>query len=228
MKRFLLFVLSFVMIATSAFGLLGCEDVGGGTGTTGGETTPGDTPSPEAALGADEWAAMLSDVNFTNISWTMTGDMTYTEQGSSGVVSQIQRVKVTEQKMVVDLTITQMGQTEDLVFVFEGEELAEHRKIYTGTFQSLLDERENFEYDAESKSYKLPKTVEVEMMSQGSFITVQMSNATVSVSADGKLLACNMDFSEHVVNEHTNVVVTSNLTFEFYDYGTTVIEEAAN
>lgn len=187
-----------------------------------------------AGLSEEKWNTMLSDANFENYTLTMEGTMTATDQGMPDTTSNVKSIiKMTEDKMALDIL------NDDILgdLLFDGE-IAEAQKIqYSQVFMTLLEDYKNFTYDAETDTYKVTTNVRIEKVLKGIIIengetptlfdiptVLEMREAEVTVSGDGKLLKFVCDYSQTMDVGGGEMSFSGITTWTFSDYGTTVIE----
>ena len=127
---------------------------------------------------------------------------------------------------------------EDEELVIADGEIAEAQKLqYSQVFMTLLEDYKNFTYDADTNTYKVMTNVKVEKVLKavsfspdGSVTTfdlptvLEMREAEVTVSSDGKLIKFVCDYSQTMDMYGTTMVTAGKTTWTFSDYGTTVIE----
>jgi hypothetical protein len=88
-----------------------------------------------------------------------------------------------------------------------------------------LAEYKNYRDNSADNVYELPKPVDITIEYEDATAFVSISNSRVSISDDGKLLTLVCNYSQR--EESLNFSVTSEMTFNFSDYNTTVISESA-
>ena len=203
------------------------------------ETEEATEKETDAGVNEEQWAQMISEVSFENYTLNIDGVMTVTYNGQAGETSTVKQcIKVTSDKvsMYSDPQNSEAGDGEPLNLVFDGE-IAEAQKLqFAQVFMAMLSDFSNFKYDVETNTYIIPETVVIEKVLKGIAILeddvqlfdaptkIEMREAEVTISEDGKLLKLVCDYTQTIeVNGSTssNAGLT---TWTFSDYGTTVIE----
>ena len=192
-------------------------------------------------LSENKWDAMISDAAFEN--YTLTTESTMkTEIGGvdRGTSDSKSVVKIAADKIEISsYAYDSEGNASDaLVSAFEGEYAKAHKEQYSMIFMLVLSEYENFEYDAETNTYKIEKTLTIEDDLPGFAINgdgtllhftvpakIEIKNGEASISDDGKLLSFTCDYSQTMYGDNDYTVAVSGITtWTFSDYGTTVID----
>lgn len=248
MKKLLL-ILSCILLIFSLVACNGNKDNGenengNGSETPGNVETPGESESPEepetpdnsGALNESEWNKVVSKDNFDNYTVKLVGKMTVTENGvSAGESDMEQEIKVTANKMTIELFFEGESIYIDAI---EGDMLESQKVQASQLFILLLSKFDNFVYDADEDVYKLAEAITINTTLKGITYTpdgqmiefdvpavIEMRDAKVTLSEEGKLEFFTCDYTQTMNMEGGNVVSTSGLTtWTFSNFGTTVIE----
>ena len=191
-------------------------------------------------ISENKWDSMISDTAFENYTFTTEGKMTVSATGQQTTVSdQKSTVKIADDKIEIILYAEEAsGSASDGVSMkFDGELAEAMKSQYMQIFMIVLKDYENFEYNAESNTYKIEETLTVSDDMIGvaghgeSFTTftiptvIEIRNAEATLSDDGKILKLVCDYSQTMDTGNGTFTTTSGITtWTFSDYGTTVIE----
>ncbi len=186
----------------------------------------------------DKWLSMLADSNFDNYTLKLEGTMTATSPNGNATSKVKETIKIADGKMHIEMFAADENSTasDSHTMLLEGE-LAEMQKIQNSQiFMTLLKEYESFEYDEATKTYKVPQTVSIDTVLKGISMSgdeyvsfdapskLEMREAEVTLSEDGKLIKFVCDYSQIMtMGEDGTTSVSGVTTWEFSDYGTTVI-----
>ena len=173
-------------------------------------------------VGEENWNTMIAPPSFENYTFRQFGNI---RQGDSIEMYQDALIKITKDEMTVHMT-----SPTDVLLSFVDEEYEMQKGSYEHIFMALLAEYDNYEYDAEAGVYKnpAPVTVNIDMELYGITLTVVMQNGEVTLAEDGKLAKFMCDYTQTTAMDNGDAVVSSaRLTWEFYDYGSTVIDAEA-
>ena len=183
------------------------------------------------SVSEEEWQAMLDASNFENYTLSQSGEVTLSSGEQSNTYQQDLRIKFTEDK--VHLTEQRDGAPYGSK-VFGEKDVETQKKIYESVFLALLADYNNFAYDSKDEAYTNATaiTVTIDLSEQGAngTSTVVMENGKVTLDEDGKLLKITCKLTQTSTTEiqghgtHT-VTSTSDITWQFSDYGTTAIAE---
>lgn len=187
-------------------------------------TACGDNPE-FAGISEEEWNAMISPEVFTNYTLEYSGTVTQTSNdGEIYISDQSYIVKFTENKCYYYITIKQEDDEEDFAYggVCTDEDFLRMKANYEILFLAILDNYENYQYNSIDKVYEITNPVEVTYDFKDMSVTISLSNSKVSISADGKILTLSCEYFQ---SAEELGVFTSDVTFTFKDYGTTVIPE---
>ena len=193
---------------------------------------------PFEGIGATEWADMLSDKSFNNYTLNMDGVMTVTINGEENSISRIKEiVKIDGEEMFIEMfssDIDSVSTSSETMFL--SGEMAEAQKLqYTQLYLAMLERCDNFSYDKESKTYKIANAITIEKVLKGISESddgltmfdvpsvIEMRNAEVSISADGKLLRLVCEYTQTMDMSGTTISTSGTTTWIFSDYGTTLI-----
>ena len=168
----------------------------------------------------DGWADMIATPSFENYSLHQSSKMEY--EGSTMLRQDF--IKVTKDKMSVE-----MREPHNETLVYTGAEAIMQKNSYEEVFLALLADYDKYTYDAEKKVYKNPNpvSVSIDMPMYNASASITMTNGEVSLSEDGKLLKFECDYTQTTVTERGTSTIRTYITWEFSDYGTTVIEDNA-
>lgn len=180
------------------------------------------TDGKNAGISKEEWNAMLSEVNFDNYTLTENQKVTY----ESVTMQQDAIFKVAGDKASVDLKVD--GQQLDVLY-YEGEEAAMQKQAYEQIYRALLAEYGHYTYDKDTQFYTLKNevTVDIPMDLYDASISIVMKEAKVKLSEDGKILNFECDFTQATTTEGQTITASAEAVWTFSDYGTTVVEKAA-
>ena len=191
-------------------------------------------PAGPADVGAEGWAAMLAEDKFSNYSFTMSGTMTSTQGGESYTSYAKETVKFANNKVAIGF-FEDENDTEADWQTLDGELAAAQRVQMTQIFMTLLEEYARYAYDANTNSYKLANTVTIDTVLKGFMMdehgnispmdvpaVIEMRNGEVFLSDDGRLVKFVCDYSQKMNGDQ--VSISGITTWEFFDYGTTVVE----
>ena len=189
-------------------------------------------------ISADEWAAMLSESSFNNYTLSMDGVMTVVINGVENSTSRIKEiVKIDGEEMFIEMFASDIDSASTASeTMFLNGEMAEMQKTqYTQLYLAMLEKCDNFSYDKETKTYKIANTVTIEKVlkaiseSDDEITTfdlpsvIEMKNAEVSISEDGKLLKLVCEYTQTMDMKGATISTSGTTTWTFSDYGTTVI-----
>lgn len=205
--------------------------------------TPADSDLPEIleSITKTEWNAMISEVNFENYTLDMTGRMTTYQGGVEVSVSDVnETIKVTSDKILIHVNAadTNSSATAEEDALFEGDLAQSQKNQFSWLFLTMLEQFDRFSFDAETTTYKLKNQVHIEDVMEGVLMSgdhyetfdvptkIDMRNAEVTISKDGKLLKFVCDYSQEMeMGSGIIVTVSGETTWAFSNYGTTVITE---
>ena len=206
-------------------------------------STEASTEAPDAleALTATDWAAILSEENFENYTLKMNGDMVAIAGGEQVPNHVDEIIKVTADKVEITVHAAEVNGPgyDDQTLLLDGKLAESQKDQYAWLFLTMLEEFANFEYDEATKTFKLADVVSIETVMEGlvslgddkysSFevpTKLEMKDAEVTISEDGKLVKFVCDYSQTMqMGEGPATVVFGITTWSFSDYGTTVITE---
>ena len=208
-------ILSMILLLTlclSVFALVSCGDE--------------EEPPKVEGITEEKWEEITSKPKFVNYTLLQKAVMNVPGEGE---YEQVANIKIIEGK--VEVTIAIDGNP--TVLTYEGAEAEAQRKSYEDVFLALIDKFENFTYDKETKTYKNPEAItaniSMDMGTVGTLTaTLVMTNGVVSFDADGNIakITCALSQTTTVQGQSTTIT-TDSMTWELSNYGTTVIETAA-
>lgn len=171
----------------------------------------------------EKWEESLSEQKFDNV--------TINYELNNEMMEQTHVVKIADDKVYRSGTVTMEGMDapEDMSVVYEGDNAAMQKKMFLDVFLGLLAERDNFVYDAEKKAYINPKDVSVTVEANEGYHAVEtMKKGEVKFNANGLIELFSCELTETVYfNDELVRSTTTNATWTFSGYGTTVITESA-
>ncbi len=199
------------------------------------EPTYGELEEKPEEMFQAEWDAKLADKMFENYTYSMEGRMTVTQDGEPETTSDMRQiVKVTSDKVSTTVyadSVEEPGGSGGFTQVYEGE-IAEATKTQNAQlFLTILRDYENFEYDAETNTYKIPETVVFEevlkaVSGDGMFdvpARIEVREAVVTFSEDGRIATLVSDYTQAMDFGGSMVTTAGVTTWTFTDFGTTVI-----
>lgn len=170
----------------------------------------------------EKWEQSLSEQKFDNV--------TINYELNNETMEQTCVVKIAGDKVYRGGTVMMEGMDapEEMTVVFDGEEAVIQKTMFLEVFLGLLAERDNFVYDAEKNVYINPKDVSVDVeSSEDHRANETMKNGEVKFNANGLIEFFSCELTETVYFNDTVRSITTNATWTFSDYGTTVITEPA-
>ena len=207
-------------------------------------TAPEGTTSEIPSVGGIDktgWEAMLNPENFTNYTFKVTGTMTAMVDGQNQGVSNIdETIMVTADKVKITALAydTESDASDDFSVTLSGKEAEAQITQYTQIFMPILSRYESFVYDAETGTYSINDTVAMDVIligisysHDGTISTfeapahLEFSQATATLSEDGKLATFVCNYSQSMTTNGYNVVTDGTTTWTFSNFGTTVIED---
>ena len=184
--------------------------------------TPTEAPE-KIEITKEEWQEAIAEERFDNI--TILYDISYTDSTSGMAGSSKQTVKICDGKVFR----SNLSGENALYMYFTDDEAVAQRKMFLDVFLALLAERDNYVYDAESDSYKAPKTISVTVSpAPGRSEFVKMDDGVVKFDKDGRLVSFTCKISETITYSdgglmQTVELPTANSVWTFSNYGSTVI-----
>lgn len=193
--------------------------------------------SADAALPDEQvWQAAIAEQKFENVTINYAVEMISMKQNFNGVLTEEQVagvhqdhiIKVTADKIYRKMTGNMPGSDTPSVHdnTFTGEQAVMQRKLFFETFFALLSEKDNFVYDAEEGVYIAPASVSVTIeQGEGSSVQETMTNGKLKIDANGNIEWFYCTLNEKMLSDgeiYTDGV--ANITWNFSNYGTTVIE----
>lgn len=112
---------------------------------------------------------------------------------------------------------------------FTGDEAEVQKAMFLNIFLTLLAERDNFVYDAESNSYNAPDEVVATVSpAEGVSATETMTNGVVKFASNGLLEYFSCTLKEVITqNGEVQTETVGDAVWTFSDYGTTTVDEPA-
>ncbi len=169
-----------------------------------------------------EWNAMFAAEALSNCTVVQTQDIQQTmyDSGSEFIIHTVVTSKFADDKVLYKIVGGSVGEQP-----WENTELhtgvtADEKRSFFELIITLLNEYEYFTYDAAQDIYNATKTVSTTIMEMGTSYVVEMSEGEVRVSADGKLVSVSYKYMQTIEGG----VLNGDVTWEFSDYGTTVID----
>ena len=179
-----------------------------------------DEDDPFAGITKEVWEEYIAESNFENV--TINYVFATEAQGTQTHV-----VKITEDKLYRAVSMVMGDQTYEDDVTFTGDEAASQRKLFIDIFLELLANRADYEYDEEKGVYKSPKPVVKNLEIEGQTITETMTNGEVKFDSKGNLVYFTCHLVESTTWEGQTHETVGNVEWHFSDFGTTVIEDAA-
>lgn len=195
------------------------------------------TPTEEevfTGITEEEWNAAIAPISFEN--YTMVADG-YVKQNDGTEMQQYNVIKMTENRMTVDMTATlykKLGVTLEtpevmnVLFDFyeNPDEFEAQKNAQEQVFLALLADYKNYQWNAEKQAYVCtqPFTVEIYMAVYDTSVSILMTNGSLYLTNNGKVDKFVCDYTQTMVMPGETMVVDTNFTWTFSDYGTTVIE----
>ena len=222
MKRQVIIIIGACLCAAVAIGaVVGVISMQPGETTTTTQAPPS-TPPTGAAMTKAQWEAMLDKSNFDNYT------LSQLQNTNSDVLvrKDLSVFKVTADKVEIDTYWDDELQRED---VFTGAEAVEQKKVASDVFIPLLSDFDNFVFNEEKECYTNVNPISNEVTTFQSGLEVKiimvLEHLTINVK-DGKLVGAEYDgtYTTIVVAYDMTVNATIDGTWEFTNYGTTVIE----
>ncbi len=217
-KKWISFLLAGVACCGLAFG--GCGDEGNGSSQTSSESTSESVSNSSVVEGVTEaeWDEMLKEDAFVNCTIKQTSIVYETKESITGQ-NQLAILRFVNDEVAVYVEI----EGEPMVDrVFTGAEGKEMTASYCDIAFALLDKYENFEYQAQEDTYKVTETVSVTITANGTPCNVIMEEGEVTISKEGRLTSFTCKMTQEIPD--LQMVIYADMTWEFIDYGTTVIE----
>lgn len=218
-KALSLLLIAFILIAT----LASCNETTEQPSGESNEPTTQPTET-EAGITKEEWQAAIADEKFDNV--TILFDVDYVDGDNAvGAADHEQTLKICGGK--VYRTATMLGDTFSMYFT--DEMAVSQRKMFLDIFLALLAEKDNYEYDAETKTYVAPEKISVTVYpSEGTSDLVEMEEGVVKFDDNGRLVSFSCKLKETATTTYegqTNTVTLplSDTTWTFSNYGTTEI-----
>ena len=204
------------------------------------EGTAPEGPATEG-ISKSAWEAMLSTENFTNYTFRVTGTMIAIVNGENQGTSNInETIMVTADKVKITALAydTESDASDSFDLVVTGDDAKAQIAQYTQIFMPILSRYESFVYDAETGVYSINSTVAMDVIligisydSTGNISTfespahLEFSQATATLSEDGKLATFTCDYLQTMTVGGYSVTTQGNTTWTFSNFGTTVIED---
>ena len=174
----------------------------------------------QAGLTKEEWQNAAKAENFVN--YTVEFVSKTSEDGSS---DQYSEYKITSN--LVSITAKYGDQVVVDNQLFNEEESADQRNLYSDLFTQFLAVYENFVYDEENDYYTNTKDIvcNASMPSHGASIEATFKNCIVKFNSDNLLSSIECTFIQSTQVPGSSVVTLEfPVEFKLYNYGTTVVE----
>lgn len=172
-------------------------------------------------MNEEEWEAALAAPNFENV----TIKYEYTQEG----ILYKQVAKVTKDGVYRGIeafdkdgtSVTQQGN------YFTGDEAAVQRNLFLQTFLSIVEKRDNFEYDKENKVYLADSATARIDQAEGIYVQEDIKNGKLYFTEQGnvKEFSCTLTESAYMNGEKMSSA-TIDVNWTFSAYGTTEITAA--
>lgn len=195
MKK-LLFLL--LVLSVSLFALVSCSGTGDGAGGDG------------APVDEEAWLDATKDTNFQNVTFDMRCSARGTEIPDN---AEVFSAKLNPDKVEIDGVV----QTDELT-------ITSLRSWYVESSLAILDNFDNFEYDAENDCFVSKTDIVYNVTVMGYDAKITASNVSVSLDDNMNIakIVCDMD-QEFIDDNNEPEKFELYVEFKFYDYGTTVV-----
>ena len=209
MKKLLSLLLVFALCASMILALNACD--------------LNDAKGNLEELNEEEWKEALSAPNFENV----TIRYEYENQGSF----QKQVMKTTKKGVYRSIEVYENKDAGKPLSKFgtylEGEDAATQRNLFLSTFLGIVENRENFKYDEETKVYTADD-VEIRIdQAPGVYVVENVKNGKLKFSKDGNVEEFICTLTESIYyNDELKESATIDVIWHFSDFGTTEISEA--
>ncbi len=234
MKKSTIFLMSFLLALGAVFGAACGENDGDATpDTEQGNTMPdlgqdGDA-TPDGAnvqMTALQWSNALAVDNFTN--YTLVQTITTMEGVEELGNAQTVTAKITEDTVCLSGVII-TGENEEIPWTdtFTGADAVLYKTNYQKVFLALLQDYENYAYDAATDCYRVQSAVTATFDEESFTEVYVMEQGTVSFDTEGKLLffECVTDWTvSYKSDDEAPTTARYTMCWAFSDYGVTVAE----
>lgn len=165
----------------------------------------------EEGFSEAEWNEALKEENFDNV----TVHYTIEAMGQK----QVHTVKIADD--LVYRSMTMFGETDEVYFT--EEDALEQKNAFTAVFLSLLESRDNYEYD--DGVYVNEEEIKVTVTVDGCRDDITMKDGEVKFDENGNLEYFTCTLTETIYDRDGNreYSYTAKSTWNFADYGKTVI-----
>ncbi len=174
--------------------------------------------SNEVGVTRAEWDEMLKEDAFVNCTIKQTSIVYETENATTGQ-NQLAILRLVNGEVAVYIEVEGSVVVDRVFTGAEGEEMTAG---YCDIAFALLNKYESFAYDAQEDAYEVTETVSVTVTANGTPCNVIMEEGKATISKEGRLTSFTCKMTEVIPDEE--IVIYADITWEFSNYGTTVIE----
>ena len=183
-----------------------------------------DSVSQQIAIGKQAWEQMVASLTFDNVTVKESGVIVPQEEEISAQQDTV--IKFSDGAVFIDRIAITEQDTFPMQVLYEGEDASEERSFYQKLFTAVLSDYDGFAYDSKSNVYINTQSVTMTDVVFDLETKIIIENRKVSVDEDGRLqkIVCNMT---QIVStpQGSSTAVVEPITWDFYDYGETVIDE---
>ena len=169
----------------------------------------------------EQWQSAIATQSFENVT------ISYTFENDQQLLSNI--VKITENGIFRQITVTINDSSQTMQVFFTGEEAIHQRNLFLGIFQALLAEKDNFVWNSEEKSYTVGKEVStrIDLNTEDAYSIEKISEGIVKFSENGRLEYFSCVLNEIIYKTDGTLLqeTSGDVVWTFSDYGTTVITD---
>ena len=211
MKKIISLLMALVLCASFAVMLTACDE--------------DDAKAAFEELNEEEWEQALSAPNFENV--TIKYEYTHEDMLNKQVA------KFTKEGVYRSIeSLDESGKVvASIPTYFTGDDANIQRNLFLQTFLSIVEKRDNFEYDKENDVYIAESASARIDQAEGIYVEEDIKNGKLSFNDKGNVQEFVCTLTESVyMNGELQQSVTIDVVWTFSDYGTTVItaeEQAA-
>lgn len=158
------------------------------------------------------WEDMIAEMQFENVTFSFVADpfIVGNYDGESGMA-----------KLDGDRCsyVSAEGEEE----IMDAEVAASVRNVYVNTSLAILNNFEDFAFNAEKGAYESVTTIGYEANVQGVDATIIVSNVLVTINENDLLATIDCDMEQYFDGEDGPTTFIFHVVFTFSNYGTTVI-----
>ena len=225
MKKVFLMLLAILVCVSLLSTLVACDK---------GDDKDGESKTEESSnnggVSEDKWNAMVADANFENYTLDLQGSMSTYQNGELVVEAYPVHTIYRATKDAVEVVLVVDGQ--EFPMVLTGDDAVTYKHEVSDIFLAILENYDNFTYDATSKEYTIKNTtidtevtaiVDGEAANEKTPVKIVVKEGKATVSADGKIAKLVCDYSQTMTVGGAETTVTGSTTWTFSNYGTTAI-----